>query len=1543
MGLVDGVAVLESIEDPLGRAIRVNYGGTGGERTATVTDALGRQLVMGHHQGRLTYVSDWTNRIWSFGYDGAAEKQRLVSVTNPDGHITRYSYQVGPEHLYALGGAVRAEGVHFRLTDILYPYRTIDGLQRSMAFDYFTNGRAAATTDALGQTERYEYDLFRRRTAVTDPRGEVRVHVNDERAALQRLEQNDGTILQFKSSADDNLRYEKKDPYGRVTQYSYAADESIGTAANRAGQVTLERDPTGAKSHYEHSAQGTESGRSVYVPTRTTDKNGHQGVIEYCGVTDGAGCVKGKHRRTQLAAGTILEERKYFSDASPPDGILQRVTESIERGNSSRKRVTEFRYDSATSRLRPDGKTVSGTTMSGAPTAPCVPVALTISANADDAEGSRGQCISWPPTCSPTFFSNDVNPTVAQDRPGGYSSWQAMLRFETGGLLPDDAQVISAELEFHVISKTNTDNRALLVSWADGDSAWTTGDFMPTGSGDAGTVPLSSLTTGEVNTVALAAPHGKVDRVGYTGLKLNVGSLPDAPPSGANRIQIAAREHATLPAPRLLITYCGAPAAVAAAVPLEWEYDYDDLGRLESESLELGAQSATHPQGTLRIKTTFGYDDLDRVIEVQRPDESRIYTDYDEDGNPWQVRALYTNGVERDVQRVYDAANRKVSERDTKGNETHWAYDATGNVLSVTDANNHVTSYEYDAMGRRTRTVDPNGHEMFTEYDALGDVRSITTAAGTTQFQRDAMGRVTQTVSPLQNRTVLRYDGNGNVIGVLDANVTGLDRDGNDSGESVTTEYDEFNRVTKVIDAANGETRFEYDLLGNRTAVIDALNRRTTFGYNDLGQLVWIVDPLGKITTMTYDEAGQLATRTDRNGRRTSYSYDAANRLIGIDFASTGIGLDEERHYDAFGNMDWIRNASVTYTFTYDELNRPISKTDSRNGRTISWEYDKVGNIIRRTGYEGDVSTFTYDSANRLVAMHNPDYLGATYHYDGAGRLLNRAFSNGARTDYAYDGDSRLTEVKQYASSALVSTEKYCLDAVGNITAIVRGTGGTCAAPGNNWTQYVYDDLYRLTEEKQSLADGTLSPKTVLTYDPVGNITTAYGDGDGLWPPAHYSYDAGNRLISTTIGGSGGGPLSHQYDYDNEGNRIAKRDPFGVLLESYQYDDKNRLIAFQRGAETTTYTYDPFNYRIAVQRGGEQTLYHLDGEHIEAIYDGRGKPQATFLRGAVIDEIVGAYYYDAQGRKTFYAYTHDRLTSVASIADHTGARAQTYAYSPFGADRAGTGSTPNRLKYTGREQDASGLYYYRARYYDPAARRFLTQDPLGFSAGPNFYTYAGGNPVAANDPDGQFAVQVAGGIVGAVGGLAFQAGIDIVSGRLSSPSEYTAAAIGGAAGGVAATLCGAACAGAVAGAASNLTLQAAAWNGFDPRQFALSAGGGAVAGVVVGQLVPSLAQTYLTTTQRGNIGEALSEIGLRATGQTIVASPARNGVGRSTFDFLLADGSFVESKFGTGDLSTLQRRAAELVDVAVHYWPYGAVSGITASGPVAAAVYGAKP
>ena len=131
------------------------------------------------------------------------------------------------------------------------------------------------------------------------------------------------------------------------------------------------------------------------------------------------------------------------------------------------------------------------------------------------------------------------------------------------------------------------------------------------------------------------------------------------------------------------------------------------------------------------------------------------------------------------------------------------------------------------------------------------------------------------------------------------------------------------------------------------------------------------------------------------------------------------------------------------------------------------------------------------------------------------------------------------------------------------------------------------------------------------------------------------------------------------------------------------------------------------------------------------------------MRGVVIDEVVNAYLYDAAGKWTNVNFHHGALTNTVGLSSHDGTVLQTTRYAAFGnvLSEALNGAFPtNRLKFTRREEDPdTGIYYYRARYYDPMIGRSTSEDPLGFEAGINFYAYVNSNLVNANDPTGLLA------------------------------------------------------------------------------------------------------------------------------------------------------------------------------------------------------------
>ncbi|MEK6323269.1 MAG: RHS repeat-associated core domain-containing protein [Acidobacteriota bacterium] len=99
----------------------------------------------------------------------------------------------------------------------------------------------------------------------------------------------------------------------------------------------------------------------------------------------------------------------------------------------------------------------------------------------------------------------------------------------------------------------------------------------------------------------------------------------------------------------------------------------------------------------------------------------------------------------------------------------------------------------------------------------------------------------------------------------------------------------------------------------------------------------------------------------------------------------------------------------------------------------------------------------------------------------------------------------------------------------------------------------------------------------------------------------------------------------------------------------------------------------------------------------------------------------------------------DRLGSAVALTDAAGIIQTQYSYEPFGKTTAIGASSTNPSQYTSRENDWTGLYYYRARYYSPGLHRFIGQDPAEFVGGYNLYAYVGNSPINLAGPSGMMA------------------------------------------------------------------------------------------------------------------------------------------------------------------------------------------------------------
>jgi RHS repeat-associated protein len=199
--------------------------------------------------------------------------------------------------------------------------------------------------------------------------------------------------------------------------------------------------------------------------------------------------------------------------------------------------------------------------------------------------------------------------------------------------------------------------------------------------------------------------------------------------------------------------------------------------------------------------------------------------------------------------------------------------------------------------------------------------------------------------------------------------------------------------------------------------------------------------------------------------------------------------------------------------------------------------------------------------------------------------------------------------------------------------------------------------------------------------------------------------------------------------YDLNGNLATTTDA-GVTT-TYTWNARNHLTGISRTGLTASFSYDSFGRRTGKTVQGVTTNYVYDG--LNPVQEKSGATvNANLLTGLGIDEFF--MRTDGVGVRSLLP---DALGSTVALGDGTGTLQTQYTYEPFGfVSQTGAAST-NSYKYTGREDDGTGLLYYRARYYQPRFQRFISEDPVEFMGGSiNVYTYVHNKPLRLIDPLG---------------------------------------------------------------------------------------------------------------------------------------------------------------------------------------------------------------
>jgi RHS repeat-associated protein len=707
-----------------------------------------------------------------------------------------------------------------------------------------------------------------------------------------------------------------------------------------------------------------------------------------------------------------------------------------------------------------------------------------------------------------------------------------------------------------------------------------------------------------------------------------------------------------------------------------------------------------------------------------------------------QVESV-TNALGRTTSITYDSQGRITRITDANNKDTDFTYDARARLTSRTNALNHTTSYEYDLNNRLNKITYPDTTFISCDYDLAGRRTSVTDERSNTKtYAFDGAYRLTSVTDALNHTQSLEYDLMSNITSVTDA-----------LNHTTDYEYDDFNRLKKIIHppATTGATRLEerteYNLVGNVKKRIDTANRETVFDYDAANRLIKTTDPLSQITqveynarsektkvkdalnqeyTFTYDEVGRQLSQTragstmtfdydavgnrvyrsDYLGRITYYVYDNLNRLTNINY--DGSSNFAVYTYDDASRMVEAGNQVGIVTLEYDNRNRLTYIKDVFSTANV-YSYDASGNRTAMTLGGQTHASYTYDAVNRLTELTDESNNNYTFSYDAANRLTTKTLPNGVETVYNYDNINRLTRLKHQTSTTTLFDNQYVYNTAQQISQIAE------LAQTRNFT---YDNTDRLT----NVANPTNSIEN-FSYDGVGNRTLSHLSG-------FYTYDPFNRLKDTD---------SFSYDYDANGNRVSKstyQDPNSTItpvidVTRYDWDEENRLIwASTSDLGEVFYQYDALGRRVKRINGEKgETAFTYDGLDV-VMDDDTNEGITTYQNAPGIDNKLKLKHKNAN--QYFLA---DHLGSTVGLANSSGALSDVTSYDSFG--NATNRSFATRYQFTGREFDEStGLYYYRARWYDPQIGRFISEDPIKFKGGINWFAYVKNNPVKFIDPLG---------------------------------------------------------------------------------------------------------------------------------------------------------------------------------------------------------------
>jgi RHS repeat-associated protein/uncharacterized delta-60 repeat protein len=787
--------------------------------------------------------------------------------------------------------------------------------------------------------------------------------------------------------------------------------------------------------------------------------------------------------------------------------------------------------------------------------------------------------------------------------------------------------------------------------------------------------------------------------------------------------------------------------------PYETTYNtkIDDLGRVIEQRSTHGSVSRTTYDANGNVILIDQYDAAgkpkfwDKKFSLAGLPTRSVATQYDELDRPVAIG----DGAGNVSRTLYDKAGRVVATIDPRGTAlftgsvkpedsvNFYNYDFAAHDTALPD--DYKTSFLYDPAGRLiTKTLpDMNGpgvEKITSTYYRDGRQKTETsvsrnalpTPAPTYRYSYantvpgDPLGalRVTRT-DPFNKTQITDSDLLGRVIGVMDENHTG---DPVEEHHKTKYVYDSMGRKVGQIlppeqDLSNHSaqyTTYAYDQAGHLRTETDETwgltspRLRMEYEYDGLGRQTLsesrdaLTDTLLGQTRTDY-LGNEIAKSTDGRGIVTTFSYDYTS-IPGAKIESTQIGAQKmsSKIFNSLGELTSAteyQNASLrrTTTYQYDDIGR-VTKTIqpsvaglAPDARSMSYSYDKVGNMLSETDALGHVSSTTYDAQNRKLTETLPapgdgsPPASSTFVYTH-GVLASMKDPNGNATTYTYDAlDRVLTEstrvwLNPNQTDVLVATS-YDYDAVGNVKHIIDRNGQIHG--------FDYDNLNRLRSE-YPFADFPRDDTSIsYSYDQQGRITSTNSERIAV-TGSQFQYDALGRVVESVTGDA----TEMLYSYDLSGNRTKLITKWGGNVDNTIYYDYNSLNYLQNILQVSG---SGANQLVK----GLNFKYFLNGEMTRSFRYNAGTVNASTGNITLSSPVGGTknptagiqvHNYDAAGRltsltfgaETGTSYSYDAVDRITNMT-------------VFGVSRGYTYDDTDQLKQS-TGSGASGSYTYDSNF-----------------------------------------------------------------------------------------------------------------------------------------------------------------------------------------------------------------------------------------------------